>query len=116
MEDGYISDDVIWIMDLVHMQLEVLEKDLNNRQIKRETFDKYSYSSWAIKEFLDGIGVVSYKTNLYTVREILINQMQQYLSYYDKDKEYTKKYVYAADMLESLIKIVGGCIHDEWIN
>lgn len=107
-----MSDDAIWLVDLINMELASLRTSMNNPKIKRETFDKLSYSSWAVLETLKAIHDYPKYIDKFVIAEILEIQLDYYIRFSNREKESCKKFAYAADMIEELMKLTGGYIYD----
>ena len=99
-------------MDLFRMQYSSLKNTMASERIRRELFDKLSYSAWAVSESIRAINQVTGWVDEYTIAEILQIQLDHYIRFGSSDKECHKKYIYAADMVEQLIKLTGGSIYD----
>ena len=108
-----MNNDAKWVIEMFQLQLAVLRKELSNPRIKRDKFDKYSYSSWAIVETLLAIDDYSGYVTVGLIREILTMQLSDYDSYYRRNPDKHLKYKYAHDMIENLLELVGGWIYDE---
>lgn len=104
----------MWLMELLQMQLEALKDALTNVRLRRDRFDKFSYSSWAITETLLAIDDYSGYVCVGTIREILTMQLHDYKSYYNRNKEKNIKYMYAAEIIEYLLTLTEGYIYDEY--
>lgn len=107
-----MSNDAIWVMDLFQMQLGAIRTELKDKKIKRDKFDKFSYSSWAICETLRCIGDYTGYISVGLIREILKMQLYDYEKYYNDNPEKHLRYKYAAEMIESLLNLTGGYIYD----
>ena len=83
-----------------------------SKKIRRDTFDKLSYSAWAVSESIRAINDWNGWVDEYTIAEILQVQLDHYIRFGSSDKECNKKYIYAADMIEQLMKLTGGSIYD----
>ena len=99
-------------MDLFQMQYSSLKNTMASERIRRELFDKLSYSAWAVSESIRAINQVTGWVDEYAIAEILQVQLDHYIRFGSSDKECHKKYIYAADMVEQLIKLTGGSIYD----
>ena len=108
----YLSEEALWLMDLFQMQYSSLKNTMASERIRRELFDKLSYSAWAVSESIRAINQVTGWVDEYTIAEILQVQLDHYIRFGSSDKECHKKYIYAADMVEQLIKLTGGSIYD----
>ncbi len=108
-----MNNDAKWIIEIFQLQLAALRKELSNPKIRRDKFDKYSYSSWAIVETLLAIDDYSGYVTVGLIREILTLQLLDYESYYNRNKERHIKYKYAHDMIENLLELIGGWNYDE---
>lgn len=107
-----MSNDAIWLVDLINMELASLKTSMDNPRIKRETFDKFSYSSWAILETLKAIHDYPKYVDKFVIAEILEVQLDLYIRFSNTGKAGCKKFSYAADMIEELMKLTGGYIYD----
>ena len=99
-------------MDLFQMQYGSLKNTMASGRIRRELFDKLSYSAWAVAESIRAINALSGWIDEYAIAEVLQIQLDHYIRFGSSDKECHKKYIYAADMVEQLIKLTGGSIYD----
>ena len=77
-----------------------------SKKIRRDTFDKLSYSAWAVSESIRTINDWNGCVDEYTIAEILQVQLDHYIRFGSSDKECHKKYIYAADMIEQLMKLM----------
>lgn len=108
----YLSEEALWLLDLFKMQYNSLKDSMTSKKMRRDTFDKLSYSAWAVSESIRAINQVTGWVDEYTIAEILQIQLDHYIRFGCSDKECHKKYIYAADMVEQLIKLTGGSIYD----
>lgn len=111
-----MTSDALYLYDLFKIQREVLVTDLIKGGLNYFKFDKFSFSAWAIKEFIDAVDSLSLIDDMVTVatmREILRMQMTEYSNYYNVDSKKHIRYKYALDMLTDLYKITGGWVYDE---
>ena len=108
----YLSEEALWLLDLFKMQYNSLKDSMTSKKIRRETFDKLSYSAWAVSESIRAINDWTGWVDEYIIAEILQIQLDHYIRFGCNDKECHKKYIYAADMVEQLIKLTGGSIYD----
>lgn len=95
-----MSDDALWIVDLLEMQIESIRKELKNKRIKLDKFDRLSYGAWAITETLSAISNHSDYVDTTIIRDILQTQYENYTLYYERNKEVHVKYKYALEMIE----------------
>lgn len=111
-----MSEDALWLVDLFQMQLGSLRGELSDPRIRRDKFDKFSYSAWAITETMLSIDDYSGFVEASTIREILKMQFHDYTNYYinSRNKELSIKYKYAADMVEYLYTLTEGYVYDEY--
>ena len=111
----YLSEEALWIMELLKMQYVSLKDAMASGKIRRELFDKLSYSSWAVSESIRAINEIKGKgwVDEYAIAEILQIQLNHYIRFGSTDKECHKKYIYAADMIEQLILLTGGSAYDQ---
>lgn len=107
-----MSDNALWILDLLQIQIQILQRDLLNKRVKRELFDKYSYRSWALTETMLVIDDYSGYVNTSVIQEVLTMQLDDYLRYYNTNPKMQIKYLYASQVIESLLKIAGGYVND----
>lgn len=107
-----MSEEALWLLDLFKMQYNSLKDSMTSKKIRRETFDKLSYSAWAVSESIQAINDWTGWVDEYIIAEILQVQLDHYIRFGSSDKECHKKYIYAADMVEQLIKLTGGSIYD----
>ena len=109
-----MSEDALWLLDLFRMQLESLKFELTDRRTICERFDKFSYGAWAVEESINAI--YNYRDCQYvqarTILEILETQLQFYSEYSSTTKDKNRRFEYACDMVEQLIKLTGGVINE----
>jgi len=103
-----MSDDVLWFIDIFQMQLGSLRVAMADKKVRRDKFDKFSYCSWAITETLLIVNDYSGYIDINVIREILTMQLEDYMKYSSDVKESNEKYMYAAEMIEQLLKLIGG--------
>ena len=107
-----MSEEALWLMDLFKMQYVSLKDTMASGKIRRDLFDKMSYSAWAVSESIRAINELNGWVDEYAIAEILQIQLDHYIRFGSTNKECHKKYIYAADMIEQLIKLTGGSIYD----
>lgn len=107
-----MSDDAKWLLDLFKMQLEVLKNEMLDDRIRRDRFDKLSYSSWAITETLLIVNEYSGYICVSILREILNMQYYDYITYYEKNKKQHVRYKYASEIIKNLLNLTEGYIND----
>lgn len=107
-----MSNDALWLIELFKIQSDILKTELSNPRIRREKFDKFSYSAWAISETLLIIGDYSGYVGVGFIREVLKMQIYDYEKYYNDNQERHIRYMYAADMIQKLLDLTGGYIYD----
>ena len=107
-----MNNDAMWIIEVFQMQLGALRNELENKRLKRDKFDKYSYGAWAITETFLAIDDYSGYVTVGLIREILQMQLIDYTCYYKNNKERHIRYKYAAEMIENLMELTGGWVND----
>lgn len=110
-----MSNDALWLIDLFQMQLGCYRSELTNVRIKREKFNKFSYSAWAITETLLAIDSYEGYVCVGTIREILKMQLHDYMRYSKGRNEIHQNYLYAAEIIEYLLTLTDGYVIDEYI-
>lgn len=109
-----MTDDAEYILDLFRVQLNSFAAELVNTNIRRERFDKFSYSSWAIQETVNAIsdyekfGYVSVSV----IRSILKEQQRSYEMWYNSNMERHIRYKYALETVEYLLRLTGGYCYE----
>lgn len=98
-----VSKDAMWILDLLQMQIVSLRTEMDNKRIRRDRFDKFTYQDWAITETLLAIGDYSGFVDACLIKEILRMQLEDYNKYYNSNRDMHIKYKYAAEMIEYLL-------------
>lgn len=109
-----MNDDASYILDLLAMQRDSLKRALLDKRIRREKFDRFSYSAWAIQETLDAVeqyGSYHYIT-VSVIVNILQNQERDYCRYYEYNNDKQQRYGYALDTISQVLKITGGYLYD----
>lgn len=110
-----MSSDVMWILDILNLQICSYKNEIStNNQLKRETFEKYSYSSWAISETLKAIADYEGCVCVGHIREILKMQLSDYTEWHSKDPTKYYKYAYAADIITYMLTLTEGWVIDEY--
>lgn len=101
-----MTSDAMYLIDIFRMQLESLKWQLTDPRIRKERFDKFSYSAWAIQETLDAID--EYDDGCLTVSviyNILAFQREEYDRYYRRNKTIHYKYKHARNIASELLNM-----------
>lgn len=109
-----MNDDAMYVIDLLNIQRDVLRKALTDKQIRRDKFDRFSYSAWVIEETLETIAQYGSKQyiSVGVIRELLKEQARDYDKYCKSNKDNTIRYQSAVDMTEYLLQLTGGFINE----
>lgn len=109
-----MNDDAAYILDMLNMQLYSLEEEMKNDRIRRDKFDKFSYSAWAIQETLDAIH--QYGSYHYITVSVIINIMKEqevaYNKYFNTNPIKQARYGHALWTIDYLLKLTGGFIYE----
>ncbi|MPM43215.1 hypothetical protein SDC9_89888 [bioreactor metagenome] len=110
-----MSNDALWLIDLFRIQIDCYRDELVNTRIKREKFNRFSYSAWAITETLLAIENYEGYVCVGTIREILKMQLYDYKKYSKGRSEIHQNYLYAAEVIEYLLTLTDGYVSDEYV-
>lgn len=108
-----MTDNAIWILDLIQMQRLSFRKQMFNERITKQRFDKYSYCSWSLDETIRAIGDYTGYVTVGIIREILKMQLDDYTKYYNSNTIMHEKYSYAADTIEQVLKLTEGYVYND---
>lgn len=110
-----MTPDALFLMDLFDMDWMIYKNETLQKTIKPDTFDKFSYSMWAIEEFykvIDSLSNTYDPIDVDDLREILRTQMMVYDSWYgDNNKQI--RYKYARDAISELYRLSGGYVNEK---
>lgn len=108
-----MTDDAKYLYDLFIIQLGNVNECMLNKKLSFRRFDRYSYGKWAIIETVEAIRETPSCVSVKTIRDILKYQIMSYEMYYNADEERQKRYLYAMEMCQYLLKLTGGYLLDE---
>ncbi len=106
-----MSDDALYLIDLFEQMQNNLQDELMNKTISNKTFDRFSYSSWAIQEIIIEINEYEYYTSVAIIREILKNKETDYERFYNVNKSRNIRYLHALDTIKYMLELTGGYIN-----
>lgn len=109
-----MTSDAFYLYDLFKMQYEFFKKSLTDRGLRRDKIDRYSYSSWAIKDTIDAIDSWDGMVSVGVIRGILRDQMSMYDRYYNSNPDKQMRYKHALNAVCYLYKLTEGYVYDEY--
>lgn len=107
-----MTGDALYLRDMFKMQYDFFKTGMLDKGLRRDKFDRYSYSSWAIKETLDAIDAYCGYVSVQTLREILREQIGIYDMYYRSNENTQERYKHALNAVKYLYKLTEGYIYE----
>ena len=108
-----MTSDAIYLYDMFRMQYDFFKTGLLDKGLRRDKIDRYSYSSWAIKETLDVIDTLDDLVTVGVIRNVLREQMTMYDQYYSRNPNNQMRYKHALNAVKYLFKLTGGFVYEE---
>lgn len=97
-----MSSDAKWLLDMFEMQKEVLWNKYK-KGMHPDKIERISYCRSAITEVLMAINDYSGYISVSLIRDVLKMLLDDYKRYYSSNREIHKKFLYSAQMIESLL-------------
>lgn len=103
-----MDEDLRWVVDIIHIQITSLYDAMGNKKVRREDFDRYSYSVFALSETLRAIADEDYGMMTCDGIELLVKaQRDLYLAYMESNDGRYHRYTYCYEMMCELLKMIG---------
>ena len=107
-----MSDDAKCVLELFEIHLEMLEELITDKNVRRDKFDRYSYSITAIRSILDDIHECTSYIDISLIRQILRLHEEFYASVVDNREKPQRLFVCALNATRYLYSITGGFVND----
>lgn len=107
-----MTGDALYLTDMFKMQYDFFKSGMLDKNLRRDKFDRYSYSSWAIKETLDAINAWDGYLCVQTIREILREQIGMYEMFYHANENTQERYKHALNAVKYLYKLTEGYCYE----
>lgn len=107
-----MTGDALYLFDLFKMQYDFFKTGMLDKGLRRDKFDRYSYSSWAINDTLEAIKAYDGMVSVSVIREILREQISMYDMYYRANKKTQERYKHALNAVNYLYKLTGGYCYE----
>lgn len=107
-----MSEDAKQVLELFENHLAMLEKLITDKNVRRDKFDRYSYSITAIRSILSDIYECTSYRDVSLIRQILRLHEEFYSSVVDNRDNPQRLFVCALNATRYLYSLTGGYIYD----
>lgn len=107
-----MTGDALYLVDLFKMQYDFFKSGMLDKGLRRDKFDRYSYSSWAINDTIEAIKTYDGMVCVSVIREILREQISIYEMYYRSNEKTQERYKHALNAVNYLYKLTGGYCYE----
>ena len=86
-----MSDDAKCVLELFEIHLEMLEDLITDKNVRRDKFDRYSYSSHAINLLLNDLRECTSYKDVSLIRQLIRLHMEMYVTFINDAIRYGKE-------------------------
>ena len=108
----YMSEDAKQVLELFENHLSMLEGFITDKNVRRDKFDRYSYSITAIRSILNDIYECTSYKDVSLIRQILRLHEEFYSSVVDNREKPQRLFVCALNATRYLYSLTGGYVYD----
>ena len=107
-----MSEDAKHVLELFENHLSMLGEFITDKNVRRDKFDRYSYSITAIRSILDDIHECTSYIDISLIRQVLRLHEQFYSSVVNNREKPQRLFVCALNATRYLYSITGGFVND----
>ena len=107
-----MSEDAKHVLELFENHLNMLEGFITDKNVRRDKFDRYSYSITAIRSILNDIYECTSYIDISLIRQILRLHEEFYSSVVDNREKPQHLFVCALNATRYLYSLTGGYVYD----
>lgn len=90
------------LITVIEAELELNRHLMRDEKMKPSTFDMYSYSAWAIEQFLFNLYDCSHHMDVSVIRQLIFIHIDQYNKFIDNSTGDPYRYMCAVDAMKQL--------------